>query len=234
MLVKKQKIFEDVENTDSEITYRCSKCRNYKVSKKHLTDEIMSVKEKVKQDVINNTIKVDVASQRATAHLPLMNNPLIKLAHNKEREFKVYNQQIRKLNQNTDDKKDVIQSDEKLQQLGHVDYVGNLKSEQQGKLRRSEIQNFIPCRVVWNGNSINTPWRLVFDASQPTASGWGVNDILAKGKNNINKLVEIVIRWPIHKIGFDTDIKKMYNSVKLVEDDWYLQRYIWQKDLDPR
>ena len=76
---------------------------------------------------------------------------------------------------------------------------------------------------MWNGNSISTPCRLVFDASQPTASGWGLNDILAKGKNNMNKLVEIVIRWSLHKIGFDTDIKKMYNSVKLVEDDWCLQ-----------
>ena len=26
----------------------------------------------------------------------------------------------------------------------------------------------------------------------------------------------------------------MYNSVKLVEDDWCLQQHIWQKNLDPR
>ena len=29
------------------------------------------------------------------------------------------------------------------------------------------------------------------------------------------------------------DIKKMYNSVKLDEQHWCLQRYIWQDDLDP-
>ena len=98
---------------------------------------------------------------------------------------------------------------------------------------RSEIQKFIPWRAVWNGNSISTPCRLVFDASQPTASGWSY-DILAKVKNNMNKLVEIVILWSIHKIGHHTYIKKMYNSVKLVEDDWCLQRYIWQKDLDTK
>ena len=50
----------------------------------------------------------------------------------------------------------------------------------------------------------------------------------------MKKLVEIVIRWSIHKIGYHTDIKKMYNSVKLVEDDWCLHRHILQKDLDPR
>ena len=135
-----------------------------------------------------------------------------------------HNQQIKKLNQNTDDKKDVIESEEKLQQLGYVDYIRNLKPEQQEMLR-SKIQKFTPWRAVWNGNSISTPCRLVFDASQPTASGWSY-DILAKVKKNMNKLVEIVILWSMHKIGHHTDIKKMYNSVKLVEDDWCLQQCI--------
>ena len=125
--------------------------------------------------------------------------------------MKVYNQQIKKLNQNIDDKKDVIVSEEKLQQLGCVDYVRNLNAEQQEMSRRSEIQNFITWRAVWNGNYISTPCRLVFDAPQPTASGWDLNDILVKGKNNMNKLVEIVICCQY--IRFPTNIKKMYNSV---------------------
>ena len=44
----------------------------------------MSVEEEVEQDVINKSVKVDVASQRTTAFLPLMNNPSIILAYNKE------------------------------------------------------------------------------------------------------------------------------------------------------
>ena len=177
LLVRKQKMFENVQNIDNEITYRCSICRNCKVCKEHSTDEIMSVKE----EVINTSAKVDVASQRTTACLPLMNNPSIKLAHNKERPLKVYNQQIRKLNQNINGKKEVIESEEKLQPLGCVDYVRNVKPEHQEKFR-SLIQNFVPWRAVWNGNSISTSCRLVFDASQPTASGWSLNDILPKTK----------------------------------------------------
>ena len=91
-------------------------------------------------------MKVDVASQRTTAYIPLMNNPSIKLAHDKERALKVYNQQIKKFNQNTDDKK--VATEAKLLQLGYVDYVRNLKPEQQEMLRRSEIRNFIPWRAV--------------------------------------------------------------------------------------
>ena len=99
-------------------------------------------------------------------------------------------------------------------------------------LRNNPIQNFILWRAIWNGNSISTPCRIVFDASQPTSSGVSLNDILAKGKNNMNKLVEIVICWSSHKAAFHTDIKKMYNSVQLREEHWCLQRYIWQNELD--
>ena len=58
------------------------------------------------------------------------------------------NQQIKKLNQSIDDKKDIIESKEKLQQLGYVDYIRNLRPEQQEMLRRIEIQSFIPWRAV--------------------------------------------------------------------------------------
>jgi hypothetical protein len=84
---------------------------------------------------------------------------------------------------------------------------------------------------VWNGNSISTPCRLVFDASQATNTGYSLNDIVAKGTNNMNKLIEIIIRWSSYLIGFHTDIQKMYNTIKLNEEHWCLQRYIWQRDL---
>ena len=124
LLVRKQKMFEDVKSTGSETTYRCSKCRNSKVTDetdKHSTDEIMSVKEELEHDIINKSVKVHVTCHGTIASLPLIYNPSIKLAHNKEQELKLYNQQIKKLNQNTDDKKDVIESEQKLQQLGSVD-----------------------------------------------------------------------------------------------------------------
>ena len=40
LFVRKQKMFKDFENIGSEISYRCSKCRNCKVCKEHSTDEI--------------------------------------------------------------------------------------------------------------------------------------------------------------------------------------------------
>ena len=75
----------------------------------------MSVKEEVEQDVINKSIRVDTYRRITTALLPLMFNPLHKLAPNKDKALSIYNKQVKKLNQNPQDKKDVIQSEAKLQ-----------------------------------------------------------------------------------------------------------------------
>ena len=87
------------------------------------------------------------------------------------------------------------QSYKVLNLLKYVDYLKNLTHEQQQMLKNSKVKNSIPWRAVWNGNSISTPCYVIFDASCPTITGCSLNDILAKGRNNMNKLVEIVIRW---------------------------------------
>ena len=74
-------------------------------------------------------------------------------------------------------------------------------------------------------SSVTTPCRIVFDASQATNAGYSSNDLIAKGRNNMNRLQDIMLRWSLHKVGFHTNIKKMYNSIKLREDHWCYQRY---------
>ena len=81
-----------------------------------------------------------------------------------------------------------------------------------------DVQNFIPWRAVWNGNSISTTYCIVFDASQQTTSETSVNDVLSMGKNNM-RLVKIVICWSKRRIGFHTDIKKMYNTLQFRQED---------------
>ena len=49
----------------------------------------------------------------------------------------------------------------------------------------------------------------------------------------MNKLVEIFIRWTSHAAAPYTDVQKMYNTVRLQEEDWCLQRYLWEENLNP-
>ena len=132
------------------------------------------------------------------------------------------------------DKIDVLQSEAiDFKVLGYVDNVKNLPSKVQESLSSNQIQNFIAWRAVWKPSSVSTPCRIVFDASQATATGYSLNDLLAKGRNNLNRLQDILVRWSIHKVAIYTDVRKMYNTVCLDQFHWCFQRYIWQEDLDP-
>ena len=92
---------------------------------------MMNVKGEVEQDGTNKSITTDPDRRITTALLPLIFNPFRKLAHAKDKALRIYNQQVKKLNQNPQEKEDVIQSETKLQSLGHVGLVKNLTPEQQ-------------------------------------------------------------------------------------------------------
>ena len=193
--MKQQNIFNQVENAATEISYRCISCRDCKdcLNNKHI--ENISIREEIEQDLIDKSVQVNTGDRCATAKLPFMHNPMVKLSNNKEIELKIYNKQLRKLNKNQQDKADFMTLENKLERLGHVDYVQNLSQEQQRMLSETKMKYYIPWRAVWKENSISTPCRVVFDASQIINTGYSFNDVIVKGRNNMNKLVEIVLRW---------------------------------------
>ena len=223
---RSQMIFETAENAASEITYRCVNCRNCKDCKINEKREMTNIQEEVEQDIVNKSVSVNINKRNCIANLPLLYNPVNYLASNKSIAVKAYNQQIHKLQKNPKDKDDAIKSEAKLQKLGYVKFLKDLPPELQKKTTDQPLQNYIPWTAVWNKNSVSTPYRVVFDASQPTASWYSLNDILAKGRNNMNKLVEVFIRWQTYKVAIHTDISKMYNTVKLTESQCCLRRYL--------
>ena len=83
------------------------------------------------------------------------------------------------MNANKKDKDNVILAEQKLQDLGFVDYLENLDQIQKKGIIENSLNYFIPWRPVWNENSISTPCRAVFDASNPTSIGVSLNDTLA-------------------------------------------------------
>ena len=93
----------------------------------------------MEQDVISKSVTVDPDRRITTALLPLMFNPLHKLAPNKDKALCIYNQQVKKLNQNPQDKEDIIQSEAKLQSLENVEFVKNLTPEQQEMLTKNLV-----------------------------------------------------------------------------------------------
>ena len=123
------KKFHEVEEAGSEIQYRCVKCRVCKDCKEHGTNENLSIREEVEEDIIRRSITVEVQKQICTAKLPLIADPAVKLAPNADIARKVYNGVIKKLNKNPEDKASAIKAEKKLQEHGFVAYVKDLPRE---------------------------------------------------------------------------------------------------------
>ena len=229
----KVKVFEDIENSGTEINFRCLNCRNCAECRKGPLIENLSIQEEIEQHMIEKSVTVDPEKRESVATLPFLSDPDKALSPNYNIARKVYDGQTKKLSKRQDDKMQVIDSERKLQDLGYVDFLDNLSEERRKSILESAIRYFIPWRVVWNEKSVTTAVRLVFDASQKTSSGVSLNDLLAKGAKVINSLIQILIRWKTKRYAFHTDITKMYNAVKLHEDFWRYQLYLWEQDLDP-
>ena len=228
----KQALFEDVENAGSQISYRCVKCRTCRDCKNHERTEALSIREEVEQDVIDDSVVVDTVNRETIASLPLMADPAIKLAPNRSIAERSYYRQVSKVLRDPKDKAAIIKAEGALQSLGFVEWVKNLPPDVQKSLKENPVQNFIAWSAAWKLDSVTTPCRPVFNASQKTKSGYSLNDIVAKGKNGLNNLVEVFLRWRCHHVAFHNDLQKMYNKVKLRQKHWCLQRYLFQKDLD--
>ena len=100
------------------------------------------------------------------------------------------------------------------------------------------VCHYIPHLVVENPPSTYTPTRLVFDASRPQGvDKICINDCLAKGPDNyINNLSGVLLGFRVRRVAAKGDIKKFYNSVRLVPEDSHCQRFLWrdmEKDRDP-
>ena len=230
---QKLRNFEAAENAGSTIDYRCPDCHGCKKCKNSEQISRISMEGEAEQREIEKSVCVDLEAGKTTARLPLVHDPVLKLAPNKNQAMAIYKREVRKLSKNEQARKDVIKAERKLQDRGHVEYVRNLSPEMQHFLKTHPIQNFIPWHIVYNMNSITTDIRFVFNFSHATPSGYSVNDIVVKGRNNMNKLVEILIRWRTHKVAFHTDVEQMYPSIELDPAHWCLQRYVYQEELDP-
>ena len=114
-----------------------------------------------------------------------------------------------------------------------MEYIENLTIEEQNQIFSSTLLYFLPWRAVWNSNSVSTPCTPVFDASHPTSTGISLKDIFAKCRNNINKLLEVAIRWTIRWCAYHTDLQNMYNRVLLEPQHWCYQLYYFPKEIDP-
>ncbi len=230
---KMLKRFEEIENVGTEMSYRCPRCRGCNDCLKSQNIELISTETEVQQELINKSVVVDLKEKTCKAVLPFLCDPLNRLAPNEKIAKKVYLSVTKNLRGKESEKEVVRKADKKLMDLGFNDYLDNLSPEERDMILKGPLMHFLPWRLAWNPNSISTPCRPVNDASLPTASGVCINDLLAKGSNNMNQLLLIFLRWRFFRFSYHTDIQTMYNRVNLMPEHWCYQLYYYHETLDP-
>ena len=230
-LMKTSRTFSEYEGAGTEVTYRCLRCRNCKDCKCGAQTEEISRKEESEQYCIERSVEFNVGAGNIECVLPLQEDPATVLGCNFKNATQIYRRWVSKINKNEKDLSSVLHSEQKLQTRGHVDYLNNLTGDQQQLIEQCSFKYFLPWRPVWNEDSLTTPCRITFDAGDKTDTGVSLNDILPKGINQINSLLEIIIRWRNGKYAMASDIEQMYNGVRLSEKHWPLQMYLWSDGL---
>ena len=128
--IKKSKLFEMAENAGSEVNYRCIKCRNCAECKKSGEVQCISIQEEVEQSILHSCVTLDLERRITVARLPFLQDPEISLCTNRDTAMSVYKNQVRKLDRNPRDKQAAIESERKMHELGFVQKLEDLSSEQ--------------------------------------------------------------------------------------------------------
>ena len=200
-------VFEAIEEAGTVCSYRCPGCRICQNCKKSKDVVDSTIVEDVEQDLVERCVDVDLEKEECSASLPFIADPLVRLSpSNEESVKKIYKSVVRSLNKNPEYKEDAIRAEKKLHDAGFVEYLENLPEEQQKKIINALVKYFHIWRPVWNSNSVSTDCRIVFDASYSPRGEESINSILAKGRNGMNSLVQICIKWSVRRYGFHTDM----------------------------
>ena len=78
-----------------------------------------------------------------------------------------------------------------------------------------------------NPHSVTTPVRIVWDSSQ-VFKGVSLNSILLKGPDVLNPIRAVLLRFREGEHAAIGDVKKMYNSVWLEEQEMHVHRFLWR------
>ena len=109
--------------------------------------------------------------------------------------------------------------------LGHAELV----SPEDLNLPTSDVF-YLPMHGIHKQSSTTTKIGAVFDTSMKSASGVSLNDTLIVGPTVHPQLVDVLIRFRMHRIAPVADVNKMYRAIELPPADRNLHRFVWRSD----
>ena len=89
---------------------------------------------------------------------------------------------------------------------------------------------YLPMHAVRKDCSTTTKLRIVFDASAKTSNGVSLNDTLLIGHTVHSSLIDVLLRFRLHRIALVADVSKMYRAIRLANSDKDLHRFVWRRN----
>lgn len=181
----------------------------------------MSVEDQECMDYYKATTK-RLDNGRYEVRLPMKAEMKEKLGSSKEIAIAQFKNLERKLNKNESLAKQYKLFISEYEQLEHM------KLATSSSQHRAGIECFLPHHAVLKEDSVTTKLRVVFNASAKTSSGHSLNDLMYKGPNLQQDLLEIILKWRQYRFAYTADIEKCFRMILVNEQDQYLQQIIWR------
>ncbi len=83
---------------------------------------------------------------------------------------------------------------------------------------------------VFKESSTTTKLQVVFDSSAASSTGHSLNDILIPGTISYPPLINVLLRFRVHKVGLTADISKMFREVALHPQDKDLHSFLMENN----
>ncbi|XP_054713000.1 uncharacterized protein LOC129222513 [Uloborus diversus] len=100
------------------------------------------------------------------------------------------------------------------------------------KYKENGHSYYMPHRPVIRSDKETTKIRIVFDASSKDKDHKSLNECLISGPNLNPNILDLILRFRIHKIAFSADIEKAFHQIVISEEDRDFLRFFWFDSLD--
>ena len=88
----------------------------------------------------------------------------------------------------------------------------------------------LPMHAVKRESSTTTKIRAVFAASAKSATGVSLNDILLVGPTIHPPLLDVLLRFHLHRVALVADVSRMYRVTELTKSDRDLHQFVWRRN----
>lgn len=221
----------DEDDIDKLVNYRCTACSKCVECQESDRTKTQTLQDRIDHDVIRKSITIDTENNKVIVGYPWTQDPVKYLSKfhkgaddNYIQALKSYQQQCRKPETV---KAGVRSAHKELVDKGFMVRLSDLPLE----LKQSVLDGKFKHYFIWSSvvkESESTPVRLVVDPSRT-----GFNHVVAKGENNMAKIIDILIRSRCHPFVFSTDISKLYNQLHLHHSALPFSLFLFSEELDP-